>query len=296
MTEKPLITVIGSLNMDMVTTAKTMPREGETIHGESFKMVPGGKGANQAIAAARLGGHVQFIGMVGDDPFGHHLIKVLKNEGIKRNEVKIVPNTSTGVATILLSENNNRIIVTEGANGYVTKAYLEKLKERILESTIVLIQFEIPLEAIYYTLEICTQNNIQVVINPAPAKQLPTSMWKKATFITPNETELKELFTARAREHLGEKLIVTKGENGVVFKSHGEDIHIPSYPVEVVDTTGAGDTFNGAFVVALTEGKSIKDSVNFANAAAALSIKKFGAQGGVPNRIKLDEFLNRLRP
>lgn len=290
--KKPLITVIGSMNMDLVTNTKKAPSQGETVIGDFFKMMPGGKGANQAIAAARLGGQVQFIGRVGDDQFGQELKNLLREENIFLTNVEPVTHTSTGVATIILSDGDNRIIVTPGANDHVDVAYLEGLKDQIIQSDLVLVQFEIPLPSIKYILNLCEEHGIPIIVNPAPARELEMEDWLKATYITPNETEVSELFGGleQVSNHtIFEKLVITLGKEGASYL----DQRVPGFTVQATDTTGAGDTFNGALAVALTEGLPMKEAVRFANGAAALSVQKFGAQGGMPTRDELDDFLEK---
>ncbi|MFA9556609.1 ribokinase [Evansella sp. AB-rgal1] len=288
--ENAVITVIGSSNIDMVTSLKDFPQEGETVIGEGFQIVPGGKGANQAVAASRLGGNVQFIGKVGNDLFGNHLIDLMKEEEITLFLDKAP--VSTGVATILLANGNNRIIVTPGANSFVTKSYLQEKRDIILKSKIVVLQFEIPLEAILYCIDICSENNIPVLLNPAPYQPLPEGYLSKVSYITPNETERDQLFpTTEIPTLLRNKVIVTEGEKGVSFYNQGISDKVSGFSVNALDTTGAGDTFNGALAVALVEGMDLKESITFANAAAALSVQKFGAQGGMPSRSAVDDFL-----
>ncbi|ARK32617.1 ribokinase [Halalkalibacter krulwichiae] len=294
MTKQPIITVVGSINMDMVTVTDQVPVQGETLIGERFETIPGGKGANQAVAAARLGGNVQFIGRVGDDAFGKELQQVLQQEGISVTNVEPVTHSSSGVATILLSENDNRIIVIPGANRHVTPEYVERHKEQLLASDLVLLQFEIPLETIRYCLDLCEQAGIPAIVNPAPAQNLGEDYWKKALYITPNETEEKELDLDQNQE-IAQKLIVTMGERGAKFTENGEEKLVPSYKVEPTDTTGAGDTFNGALAVAISENMSLQQAVEFANAAAALSVQRFGAQGGMPTRDELEQFIRKSR-
>ncbi|SDZ61466.1 ribokinase [Evansella caseinilytica] len=292
MSKRPVITVIGSINMDMVTVTDSVPVQGETIIGERFATVPGGKGANQAVAAARLGGKVQFIGRVGEDAIGKQLMNTLQQEGISINGVEPVTHTGSGTATIIVSNGDNRIIVVPGANKEVTPDYVRKYHDSILSSDLVLLQFEIPLETVKYCLNLCSEHGISVILNPAPARALDAYDWKKAAYITPNETEAKELFSeqqARDRE-LDEKLIITMGEGGVKFINEGAVHHAPAYNVKAVDTTGAGDTFNGALAVALAENKPLPEAVAFANGAAALSVQRFGAQGGMPTREELNDF------
>lgn len=296
MKKQPLITVIGSVNMDLVTNTKKFPSQGETVIGDFFKTMPGGKGANQAIAAARLGGQVQFIGRVGDDQFGAELRDVLMNEGIHLINVEPVTHTSTGVATIILSEADNRIIVTPGANDLVDIDYINSLKEAIVKSDLVLVQFEIPLETIRYILDLCQDHDIPIIVNPAPAKNLDIKDWMKATFITPNETEAAQLFpeTGDISAHpIAKKLVITQGSDGASYLESETFKRIPTYSVSVKDTTGAGDTFNGALAVAITEGFEMGEAIKFANGAAALSIQEFGAQSGMPTRKQLENFLKK---
>lgn len=293
MTKKPLITIIGSINMDMVTITDNIPVRGETVLGENFKTYPGGKGANQAVAAARLGGNVQIIGRVGKDSFGEQLINGLEQEGVSISCVETTTKISTGVATIIVSERDNQIIVVPGANYDLTPEYLEKYKEKILSSSLVVLQFEIPLTTISYCLDICMENQIPVILNPAPARILEDSDWRKATYITPNETEVEELFypIQDLPQEVSSKLIVTMGDKGVKYTDNGKEMIVSAFKVNPIDTTGAGDTFNGALAVALAENMNLHRALEFANGAAALSIQRFGAQGGMPKRKVLEDFL-----
>ncbi|SFM12917.1 ribokinase [Gracilibacillus orientalis] len=286
---QPKITVIGSINMDLVTETDVVPVQGETVRGMNFQTVPGGKGANQAVAAARLGAEVTMVGRVGDDQFGDVLMDHLRKETIQVDNIDRVPNTPSGLANIILSEQDNRIIIIAGANGNVTTDYIEQTKAAILESDYVLLQFEIPKETIEYSIELCHKHEIPVIVNPAPAMELDKTIWEKATYITPNETERQQLFTKQRNE----KLITTKGKQGVSLIEAGKEQEVGGYAVDVVDTTGAGDTFNGALAVALAEGQSVTEAVTFANAAAALSVGKIGAQGGMPTREQVEQFFEK---
>jgi ribokinase len=286
---QPKITVIGSINMDLVTETDIMPVQGETVRGTNFRTVPGGKGANQAVAAARLGAEVTMVGRVGDDQFGDVLMDHLRKENIQVDHVDHVRDTPTGLANIILSEQDNRIIIIAGANGKVTKDYIEQIKAAILKSDYVLLQFEIPKETIVYSMALCHQHGIPVIVNPAPAMELDLATWEQATYITPNETERQQLFGNQSNE----KLIITKGKQGVSFVEAGKEQEVAGHPVDVVDTTGAGDTFNGALAVALAEGQALTKAVTFANAAAALSVGKIGAQGGMPTRDQVEQFLRK---
>lgn len=289
-----MITVIGSINVDMVTTTALVPEQGQTVAGKDFQIKPGGKGANQAVAAARLGADVNMIGKVGQDAYGEEMLRVLTEENVTASMVEAAPGVSTGTANIIVSNQDNRIIVVPGANHEVTPAYVERFTEEILKSDLVLVQFEIPLETVRYILDLCSKHKIPVVVNPAPAAELPDEYWRKATYITPNETEAAQLFSKPDAE-LWQKLIITKGEHGVIYYENDREKQLPAYTVQPVDTTGAGDTFNGAFCVALSEGKSVEAAIDFANAAAALSIQKFGAQAGMPTHNEVLQFIEKYK-
>lgn len=282
------ITIIGSSSMDLVVTASKRPNKGETILGESFKTVPGGKGANQAVAAARLGAEVYMVGCVGADGFGEEIVNNFSSNGVFTTYVEPVTHSETGTAHITLADGDNSIIVVKGANNYVTPDFVEKALDVIRESDIVLIQQEIPEETVEYVAEICFENNVPLLLNPAPARPISKNVVEKATYITPNEWEASVLFENKdiheALKEFPNKLLVTEGKNGVRYYDGEDEVLVPTYVVDAVDTTGAGDTFNAAFAVAIAEGNSIKDSIRFANRAASLSVTKFGAQGGMPTR------------
>ncbi|MBA9025893.1 ribokinase [Peribacillus huizhouensis] len=282
------ITVIGSSSMDLVVTAQKRPDKGETILGESFKTVPGGKGANQAVAASRLGAEVTMIGRVGDDDFGKEIIKNFSKNNVLTQCVERVTGMESGTAHITLADGDNSIIVVKAANDMVTAEFIEQKLEVIRESDIVLIQQEIPEETVEFVSETCYSLGIPLLLNPAPARPLSQKVIERATYITPNELEAAVLFGSddihAALKKYPNKVFITEGKNGVRYHDGEKEVLIPSYQVEVVDTTGAGDTFNAAFAVALAEGKGFSDSVRFANRAASLSVTKFGAQGGMPTR------------
>lgn len=289
--KKPTITVIGSINMDMVTTTDQVPDQGETVLGKAFQTVHGGKGANQAVAAARLGADVHMIGRVGDDPFGSVLKDGLEVEGVSTSCVEPVTHKSSGVASIILSNQDNRIIVTPGANNDVTPEYVQQFLDVITYSDVVLLQFEIPLKTVEYVLQLCEEHGVPVIVNPAPAQQLKLESWLKATCITPNESEKSQLFSDSIDSPLLEKLIVTKGNAGAVYYERDKEIQVSSFDVSPVDTTGAGDTFNGAFAFAIAQSMPKQKALLFANAAAALSVGKFGAQGGMPTLKEVETFM-----
>lgn len=286
------IVVIGSASMDLVVTSTKRPGAGETVLGDSFKTVPGGKGANQAVAAARLGAEVTMIGCVGEDSFGEMILSNLKSNGVMTDYVEPVTGMESGTAHIILAEGDNSIVVVKAANDRITPEYVDQAAEVIQAADIVLIQQEIPEETVIHVSELCAKYQVPLMLNPAPARAVPSSVIERAAYITPNEHEAAILF---GDEPLGDvlrrypnKLIVTEGKRGVRYFDGLQEVVVPGYKVEAVDTTGAGDTFNGAFAVALSEGMSIADSLRFANRAASLSVMKFGAQGGMPSRLEVE--------
>ena len=282
------IGVVGSINMDMTVKAERIPLKGETLKGDDLQYIPGGKGANQAVAMAKLGAHVEMFGCVGADDAGKKLVDNLEKMGVETGSVKTVPGVPTGLAIITVGENDNTIIVVAGANACVDIAYVNEIKEKLLECEIVLLQHEIPQETIEYVIALCTEHGVKVVLNPGPARPVKPEVLEKVTYLTPNEHEAVILFGAESTfeelmERYPEKLVITQGSKGVstCLKS-GEIVTVPARTSKVVDTTGAGDTLNGAFTVAVTEGRKMKDALRFANIAAGLSTEKFGAQGGMP--------------
>lgn len=289
------IVVIGSSSMDLVVTSAIRPGAGETVLGESFKTVPGGKGANQAVAAARLGAKVKMIGCVGDDHYGEEILANFKENHVNVTGVKPVTDVRSGTAHIVLAEGDNSIVFVKGANDYITPEYVKSVIDDIKKAKIVLIQQEIPEETVEYVSEICEEYNIPLLLNPAPARPLSQDVINRATYITPNEHEAAVLFNNlsidEALKKYPNKLFITEGKQGARYYDGEKEILVPSYTVEAVDTTGAGDTFNAALAVALGEGKSIEESLQFANRAASLSVTKFGAQGGMPTREEVEEAL-----
>ncbi|WP_413305919.1 ribokinase [Bacillus sp. 1P10SD] len=291
---KPKVTVVGSVNMDLVVEATRFPIKGETILGKSFKQFPGGKGANQAVAAARLGADVSFIGCIGNDAFGSGLKSQLVKENIHVNGLFTTPEEPTGIAQITISEEDNTIIVISGANYQLTKEWVEKNRSLITEADVVLTQLEIPVEIVEQVVGIAYENNVPVILNPAPAQILSTNLLNKITYLTPNESELS-LLTMMSGEDIPEKIevlqrkgvknvVVTRGAKGVAFKRMNDNqvTYKESRKVDVVDSTGAGDTFNGALAVGIGLGKPLKDAIEFSIKVAALSVTKLGAQSGLP--------------
>ncbi len=278
--------------MDLVVTSSRRPGAGETVLGDSFKTVPGGKGANQAVAAARLGGEVTMIGRVGDDAFGKDILENFRANAVNTQNVKPVTHLESGTAHIILAEGDNSIVVVEAANREVTPAYVDEAAEVIRDADIVLIQQEIPEETVIHVSALCAEFGTPLLLNPAPARTLPQEVIDNAAYITPNEHEAEILFQsmspAQALRQYPNKLFITEGSKGVRYFDGTEEILVPTYKVEAVDTTGAGDTFNAAFAVALAEGKPLQESIRFANRAASLSVTKFGAQGGMPTRDEVE--------
>lgn len=289
------IIVIGSINMDLVTSSNVFPKAGETLIGTSFLTIPGGKGANQAVAAARLGADVSLIGCVGDDLFGKELVDHLKGQRVSIPHVEPVTHTKTGIASITLAEGDNSIIVVPGANYHVTPELVAKYEELIATCDTMLLQLEIPMESVEMSVKIGRKHGLTIILNPAPIAKLSKEILLNINYITPNEHEVVELLEGLNEEQidtLKEKLIITKGSKGITYYRNGNEHHIESYPVEVVDTTGAGDSFNGALAVALTAGKSMEEACQFANAVGALAVTKLGAQGGMPTKEEVEIFLN----
>ncbi|MBY0076303.1 ribokinase [Priestia aryabhattai] len=289
------VTVIGSSSMDLVVTSNIRPGAGETVLGESFKTVPGGKGANQAVAAARLGADVSMIGCVGEDHYGKAILENFKSNGVSVENVKPVTDSDSGTAHIILAEGDNSIVVVKGANDYITPDYVEKAKEKIKEADIVLIQQEIPEETVEYVAQLCQELKVPLLLNPAPARPLKAEVIEQVSYITPNEHEAALLFEGKEKEEVlkqyPNKLFITEGKQGVRYFNGEKEVLVPSYQVETVDTTGAGDTFNAALAVALAEGMGFEKGIQFANRAASLSVTKFGAQGGMPTRKEVEESL-----
>lgn len=288
------VVVVGSINVDMVFTSDKRPGAGETVLGNTFSLIPGGKGANQAVAAAKLGAESVMIGCVGSDSNGDFSIENFKKVNVNTECIDVVHSSPTGVANIIVAENDNSIIVIPGANYAVTIETIDKYNDVILSADIVLLQLEVPLKTVEYVLELCKNNNVKCLLNPAPAVELTSTMIENATYITPNEHELKTILgkDTDVEEELKKypnKVIVTLGSKGVKYFDGEEVVLIPSNKVEVVDTTGAGDTFCGAFAASVVGGKSLKEAIIFANKAAAYSITKLGAQSGMPTLSQLTE-------
>ncbi len=301
------IVVVGSLNMDLVIRTPRMPLPGETVVGNSFQTIPGGKGANQAVAVARQGADAAIIGRIGDDDFGRTQQHCLGEEHIDLSALTVDPQHATGVAIITLDEaGENSIIISPEANGAVTVRQIEAARDVIARADMLLCQLEISLEAVTRAIEVAHENGVPVVLNPAPARQLEQSLLEKVTYLIPNETEASVLTgievmdiessqeaAAQLQKFGVQTVILTLGENGAVVAHEGMCVHETALPMQVVDTTAAGDTFVGSFAVAITEGKSVVDAVRFAKHAAALAVTKLGAQPSIPTRQEVEEFITK---
>ncbi|NEU30349.1 ribokinase [bacterium LRH843] len=290
------IAVIGSLNMDYMIETDTFPAVGETVLGKGFYMSPGGKGANQAVAAARLGGDVTLFGSVGNDANGAELLDIIKSEKINPSYIQKVDNVTSGVAFIEVGNGHNRIVFIPGANSHTNKAYIKKVETILTSFDVFVFQLETPLEVIQAILPLLHEQGKTVILNPAPAMNLEESFIEMITYLTPNEHEVHGVLGSNddidsLLKRYPNKLIVTMGTEGVVYSDGEKTVRIPAIKVTPVDTTGAGDTFSGAFAVAIAEGKTISDALTFANTAAGISITKSGAQSGMPTK---EEVLKRV--
>lgn len=294
------IVVVGSINMDLVVRAPRHPQPGETILGTDFQTFPGGKGANQAVSAARLGGQVSMVGRVGDDPFGSSLLATLEKDGINTGTVLRTDGVSSGVALITVNDaGQNNIVVVPGANGRLTPQDIHAARSVFRGASVVLLQLEIPLTTVTEAIALARLEGAQVILNPSPAQPLSPSLLAQVNYLIPNEHELS-LLTGMRPDSLSpdilksmgvDCLIVTLGSEGVLVVEDQSVLRIQPHRVDVVDTTAAGDAFAGAFAVALSEGQSIKAAASFGNAAGALAVTKAGAQPSLPTRRELDEFL-----
>jgi ribokinase len=300
---KPSILVVGSSNTDMVIKANHLPSPGETILGGVFFMNAGGKGANQAVAAARLGGDVTFICKTGNDIFGQQALQLFKDEGINTSYMLSDPENPSGVALITVDKNaENCIVVASGANATLSAADLQNAKKIIEQAAIVLLQLEIPLTTVEYVAATASANENMVILNPAPACQLPESLFPHISVITPNQNEAEllsgikvtditsaKLAAAAIRDKGVKNVIVTLGQDGALVLSEGEYTHVPAHKVEAVDTTAAGDVFNGALAVALSENKNLVQATVFACKASAISVTRLGAQSSAPYRLEISD-------
>lgn len=302
------ILVIGSFMMDLVVRTVRAPAVGETLIGTSFARFPGGKGANQAVAASRLGGSVIMAGMLGQDAFGDEMRAVMEQERIDTRNIRTESRYSTGIGSIVLEENgHNRIIVVPGANLRYTAQDVEHLEPVIREADMLVMQLEMDMAVVEKAAEIAERHGVPVILNPAPARPLSDELLRRVTYLTPNETEIG-ILTGRsnrsvddceeAAKALLEKgvrhVIVTLGEHGALVADHSGVFRVPGYPVKAVDTVAAGDSFNGAIACQLVQGKPLPEAVRFANAVGALTVTREGAIPSLPTLGEVEQF-TRLR-
>ncbi len=288
------IGVVGSISTDFVVEAKRRPLVGETVYGNDFGTSFGGKGANQAVAAARLGGEVFMAGSVGDDSFGGLLLDNLRANDIDTRAVKVSHNIPSGSAIITIAEGDNSIIYVAGANDNYQSEDIDEIAELISTFDIVIVQNETPIDSIETLIDYCNQYQVPIIVNPAPARAFTAETLEKIDFLTPNETEFELLYPNENMEDVlkrnANKLIITLGSKGAIFYDGQEIQLIPSYkPTVIEDTTGAGDTFNGALAVAIANKFELNEAIKFANLAASISIQKKGAQGGSPTMKQMKE-------
>ncbi len=300
------IVVVGSLNMDLVVRAPRHPQPGETLIGGTFHTFPGGKGANQAVAAARLGASVRMIGRVGMDAFGETLLKTVQHDGVDTTFIRRHPQEATGVALITLDAGGqNTIVVAPGANMRVTPEDIQQSAAAFEGAHLLLMQLECPLETVEAAAELAQRHGLRVVLNPAPAQPLSTSLLAQIDYLLPNQPELRllaqgeaDVFTAAAwlMENGVRNLAVTLGEAGALLVTSATQEKLPAFRVPVVDTVAAGDAFVAAFCVALVEGKPLRDAAAWGNAAGAIAVTRSGAQPSMPTRAELIQFLKERNP
>lgn len=285
------IFIVGSINTDLVINAPYMPQQGETLQGSDFITARGGKGANQAVAAARLGGDVVMCGCIGSDGFGEGAMKSLQEDGIDISHIRRIENAPTGTAVIIVVEGNNRIILDKGANAYLTKKDVDETLESAQVGDIYLTQLENPIEVIGYGLKKAKEKGMYVILNPAPANKEIVPYLGYCDLITPNESELELL---GGREQLLEKvetLLITLGGEGFEITTREYSQKYPCMKVKVVDTTAAGDTLCGGLVVKMAEGKTLVESAQFGSKAASIACTRKGAQSSIPTKKEVDEYI-----
>ncbi|HGM5491370.1 TPA: ribokinase [Serratia fonticola] len=305
--ETAKLVVLGSINADHILNIKQFPQPGETVIGQQYKVAFGGKGANQAVAAGRSGADIAFIACVGADDIGERIRQQLASDRIDTQPIEAITDNTTGVALIFVNaEGENVIGIDAGANAAVTPDYLNRYRQKVIDADALLMQLESPLETVIAAAKLAKQHQTQVILNPAPACELPDELLAMIDMITPNETEAQRLTGVavnndadadRAAKILHDKgigcVIITLGSRGVWLSENGKGKLVPGFKVKAVDTIAAGDTFNGALVTALLEGKVMSDAVRFAHAAAAIAVTRPGAQPSVPWREEIDAFLQQ---
>ncbi len=306
---KPSIIVVGSSNTDMIIKLARIPRPGETILGGELVTAPGGKGANQAVGAARAGGDVTFIARVGQDMFGDQAVAGFQRDRIHVDHVYRDQTCPSGVALIFVArDGENSIAVASGANRRLSPADVQKAKQAFAHARVLVVQLETPLPTVQAAVELAREHSVRVILNPAPARRLPDKLLRRVSILTPNESEAELLTGIKVRNNASatraaeallakgiEVVIVTLGARGALIATREARTFVRGFKVKAVDTTAAGDVFNGALAVALAEGRELAEAVRFANAAGALSVTRMGAQPSAPLRQEIEQFLRRHR-
>jgi ribokinase len=299
------LVVLGSINADHILNIDQFPRPGETVIGKQYSVAFGGKGANQAVAAGRSGADIAFIACVGNDDIGERVREQLASDNIDTQPVEAIDGTTTGVALIFVNGDGENVIgINAGANASVTPDYLDRYQQQVIDASALLMQLESPLETVIAAARLARQHQTEVILNPAPACELPDELLSLLTMITPNETEAEKLTGIQVKDDESaacasaalhkkgiETVIITLGSRGVWLSQKNAGKLVPGFKVKAVDTIAAGDTFNGALVTALLEGKDMDSAVRFAHAAAAIAVTRAGAQPSVPWRHEIDAFL-----
>ncbi|WP_337264219.1 MULTISPECIES: ribokinase [unclassified Serratia (in: enterobacteria)] len=301
------LVVLGSINADHILNIEQFPHPGETVIGKQYNVAFGGKGANQAVAAGRSGAEIAFIACVGADDMGERIRQQLVTDRIDTQPIEAIANKTTGVALIFVNADGENVIgIDAGANAALTPEYLNRYQQKVIDADALLMQLESPLETVIAAAKLAKQHQTQVILNPAPARELPDELLAMIDIITPNETEAQRLTgiavnndgdAARAANVLHDKgiecVIITLGSRGVWLSENRRGKRVAGFKVKAVDTIAAGDTFNGALVTALLEGKAMDEAVRFAHAAAAIAVTRAGAQPSVPWRTEIDAFLQQ---
>lgn len=285
------IFVIGSINTDLVINTPYIPQSGETVTGGGFFVAHGGKGANQAVAAARLGGTVIMSACVGNDSFGEEAVAALQAEGIDVSHIRFVDNVPTGTAMIIVSQGDNRIILDKGANAHLSQADIDGTLSEASAGDILLVQLESPIEVVGYAMKCAKEKGMYVVLNPAPADKSVSSYLDGCDLIIPNETECEILGGQESLARSVSQVIVTLGSKGFAYYDGKEFTEVSCIPVKAVDTTAAGDTFCGGLVVRLAEGDDLVDAAKFGSAAASLACTRKDAQPSIPTYSEVDKFI-----
>jgi ribokinase len=302
---KNSVVIVGGSNTDMIIKVPRLPGPGETVLAGEFATAGGGKGANQAVGAARAGGTVKFIACLGQDVFGDQSLAGFEAEGIDLQHVVRDPKHASGVALIFVGPDGENIIaVASGANASLSPAVVRKAKSAFRDASVLVLQLETPLETVEAAAELAVAAGVRVILNPAPARPLPDALLRRLYLLTPNESEAQMLTGVKVKDEAGvakaaqillergvQNVIVTMGARGAFVAGKDAQGLVPGYKVKAVDATGAGDVFNGTLAVALAEGKGLLDAVRFANAAAAISVTRLGAQTSAPKRKEIEKLL-----